>query len=83
MTRTWRSLAPNGDEVICTVEDCGCWHETHYSAVGSDVTLIRLEICGECFDSAAAHLEKLTLDKGSQLTLPLPSAEGDRGRTDG
>lgn len=66
----------NGDEIIVTVRDCGCWHETHYSPLDGDITLIRMEICGKCFEAAGDYLD--TLDKHKQLTLDLPSAEGDR-----
>jgi len=52
---------------------CGCYYQTSYDSIG-EVCLIRAATCSSCFDLALAQLEKLTLDKRSQLTLDLASS---------
>lgn len=73
--RTYQFMTAQGRELVQHLYDCGCYHETEYSTDGL-IHLIRMEICGDCFDRAAEHLE--ALDKQRQLTLSLDSPEGDR-----
>lgn len=77
MTSQFMSI--EGHEVVLTAEPCGCWHETRYTTDG-EIVLIRLEVCGDCFEAAGEYLDRLCIDKRTQLTLPLPSAEGDRSQ---
>jgi len=77
---TAQFLSIEGYQVVVTYHECGCYHETRYDPITAEAILIKLEICGECFDSAAALLDQRTMARKAQLTLPLPSAEGDRGR---
>jgi len=62
-----------GDECVSTVRECGCFHETVYTPDG-EIKLIRLQLCGRCFELAGEALE--ALDKQRQLTLPLPLTQG-------
>lgn len=57
---------------------CGCWYTRSYDEDG--LCMIRAQVCSNCFDQFHDALEKLTLDERSQLTLDLPSTEGDRRR---
>lgn len=75
--RTSQFMSVEGFETVLTVRDCGCFHESAYTSDG-ELVMIRLQICGACFDAAGQFLE--ALDNKPQLTLPLPLAEGDRGR---
>jgi len=52
---------------------CGCYYQTSYDDLG-EVCLIRAACCSECYDQALEYLERLTLDKRSQLTLDLASS---------
>jgi len=70
-------MTVEGYEVVQTMYPCGCFSETTYSTDG-DMQLLRVQVCGECFDELHEKLENHTLDKRSQLTLDLPS-QGDRG----
>lgn len=75
---THQFMTVEGFECVQHLFPCGCFHETYYTTQG-DIELIRLQVCTDCFDEAGRELEQLSLDKRAQLTLHLPSAEGDRG----
>jgi len=79
MSITSQFMSIQGREVVSTQEDCGCWHETEYYPDG-EIVMIRLQICSSCFEAAGVYLDRLSIDKRAQLTLSLPSAEGDRGQ---
>lgn len=63
-----------GLEVVVHSWPCGCWHEEGYST--GELVHLRFQACSSCWDAAGEYLTQLTLDKRSQLTLPLPSSHG-------
>lgn len=69
-------MSIDGYEVVQTLYPCGCFSETSYTTDG-EIDLIRVQVCGTCFDELHTKLDQHTLDKRSQLTLDLPS-QGDR-----
>lgn len=50
---------------------CGCYYEHGYAPGTNTLEHIRLSACTECWDRGLEMLTQLTLDKQSQLTIPL------------
>jgi hypothetical protein len=78
--KTSEFVSLDGLDMKVTEWDCGCYHEEGYDVTGR-VQHLAFQACSACFDRLALYLDNLEIDKGSQLTLPLPSAEGDRERS--
>jgi len=75
--KTTQFMSLEGLEVVVSTWDCGCWHESAYSSYGT-LELLRFQACSSCWDSAVAYLDEIGIAERAQLTLPLPSPEGDR-----
>jgi len=75
--KTSQFMSLEGLEIVVTEWDCGCWHEEGYTSYGV-LEHLRFQSCSDCFDSLAYYLDNLGVDKRAQLTLELPSPEGDR-----
>jgi len=54
--------------------ECGCYYDR--TSVNNDTLTLRTHMCGVHFDAGMERVSR-TLDKGEQLTIDLPSREGD------
>jgi len=59
--------------------ECGCYSEVE-RAPGGELLELRVQVCETHMDIAFDELTLAIAGEKSQLTLPLPSPEGDRGR---
>lgn len=58
---------------------CGCWCSRLYHPDG-ELLELRLQVCEDCMSKFHEALVLQIASETEQLTLPLPSPEGDRGR---
>jgi hypothetical protein len=67
-----------GREVTREAE-CGCWSSCLFAPDG-ELLELKVLICEDHMNLASSDMELRIRSAGDQLTLPLPSAEGDRER---
>lgn len=61
--------------------ECGCWSSCLFAPDG-ELLELKVLICEHHMNLASADMELRIRSANDQLTLPLPSPEGDRGRDD-
>lgn len=76
------SIGSAGPGVYSREAECGCWSEVVLAPDGEMIEL-HVQVCETHMNIAFDELELRVHGAKSQLTLELPSPEGDRGRDHG
>lgn len=70
---------PNEATTVEQEAACGCWVSRSFHPDG-ELLELHVQICEAHMNSLSEDIELRVRSETDQLTLPLPSPEGDRGR---
>jgi len=59
--------------------ECGCYCSRMFHPDG-ELLELRLQVCEDCMNHFSNDIQLRLSSESAQLTIPLPSPEGDRGR---
>lgn len=67
----------SGGHEVTREAECGCWTSCLFAEDG-ELLELKLLVCEHHMDLALSDMELRVASANSQLTLPLPSPQGDR-----